>query len=154
MTRGALFVFVAACSSPIEGPAEPKPTATIPSPSPQLDPVTSAEPAPAKEDEVTCLMWHVCGCNEGCAGIRVPKSQLQVGTKVTIVSGVQKGKEAFIESVPAEGGGNTLVVGRNPPDMAYPCALPKASPWLGYVCAATKSGPVPKNACAAGCGDP
>ena len=148
-----------ACSLACSAPTDPPPTAPTPTltssssaPDPSPQPPAPAEPATtAATSEVTCLMRRVCGCNLGCAGIRASRDALEAGMPVHIAVGVDQGQDAYIEAAPAQGGGTTLVIGRDPPDMAYPCALPNPSPWLAYPCSTEGSGPVPQDACAAGC---
>jgi hypothetical protein len=97
-------------------------------------------------------MWHTCGCNVGCAGVRVAPGDLREGKRVTVVSGVQKGKDATVVRRDAQDGTRVLALDYEGDDVPRGCENERRSAnLLGFACQASKSGPVPVNACASGC---
>jgi hypothetical protein len=152
-----LFLCAKGCAAPAGVAVEPAPTTTVAVPrdaSAATATASSAETPPPKPAAArTCLMWRVCGCNHGCSGVGVAREALHEGMKVTIASGLERGREAYVASAPSADGNDTLVLTRDDPAAPGACSLAQRSPLIGYGCLASQSGPVPKNACATGCDD-
>lgn len=141
-------------SSPSAKPMEtPASSATIEREAPQSTPATSAS-AGARAGAFVCMMYHVCGCNEGCVGVNVPTAPPTPGTRVTVAVGARAGEEAFVEKLKDKRGKDVLVVGPDDPGAPRACAVAKQGNLMGYACEASKSGAVPIDACAKGCGAP
>jgi hypothetical protein len=69
-----------------------------------------------------CLMVNVCSCNLGCAKIRVPRSQLNEGTRTRVVSGPLAGQEVkIVEVVDASG---TRLLALTDLNHDHACSLP------------------------------
>ena len=153
-SRLAVFAAVAfvlvACkgsSTPVvEAPVVPSSASSTPPP-PAPSPAT---PAAASSDPTKhCMMVNVCSCNLGCAAIRVPPSELKVGTHAKSESGALAGEELKIVEMTDVTGTKVLALTDLKHDHA--CALPVERSLAGYACAKADSGPIPAKACAKGC---
>jgi hypothetical protein len=115
------------------------------------------ETPPKNADGLVCLMWNVCNCNLGCAGVRPPGSGLKSGLSMVVASGTRKGDRATIVEM-TDAAGRVVYALSDVPAGSAPtvrtCERPRESKsFFGYVCAEERAGTVPANACASGCGN-
>lgn len=140
-------------ASPSAEPVQPPPDRSTNKPSSSKTPDMSATHE-ASSPGFMCLMWQVCGCNEGCVGVNVTSLPPAVGTPVTVAVGARSGQAAFIDKSKDRSGREVLVVTSQDPTAPHACENEHKRNALAYACESSKSGPVPVDACARGCGGP
>lgn len=145
------FIALSALACSADGPSRtveadhsassaPAPPAALSAP-PVADAPASA--APTADTRNACVMLYECGCNASCVTIDRPRSALEDGLPVNVLSGSLKGTKAFVAKKKTETGGDVFTVQRDDPSTpgVRACDAGAAKALVGYLCATKDSGP-------------